>query len=369
MFEMDKKSTLYIVSFGMGPWIAGTFMMSVTEMIARKGYPISVVTTGLEKELTINLIKELKDNFDQILIIGYPPFVKDIIDFGHSVDLDWSKLNLKLMFAAEGFSEQWRDHILRKIGEKNPLNTSTNIYGTADAGIMGMETPVSILLRRALLKRGLIKEFFGETRQPTVVQYDPTQKFFETVGKELICTSNSGIPLIRYNLKDNGDILSFEQVKGAIESTGTTINKELNKYDSSDMNWQLPFVYVFGRSDFMVNFYGLNVFPEHIKAGLEDNIISNFVSGKFNMKTETDKRHNQKLLINIELQRGVELSKDLSKAILKSIVKNLIELNSEYNKLYKELGGAKASPTIKVFSYGHENFRIGAKLKWVNKPT
>ncbi len=365
MFDMDRKSTLYVVSFGMGTWIAGTFMTAVTEMISKKGYPILVITPGLEKDLLINLIKQMHEDFDQVLIIGYPPFVKDIIDSGSSLGVDWSKLNLKLMFAAEGFSEQWRDYMLKKTGASNPLKSSTNIYGTADAAIMGMETPLSILLRRVLLKKGKLKDFFGDNRQPTLVQYDPTQRFFEKVGSELVFTANSGIPLIRYNIHDNGNILTYSQVKTAIESTGTTISKELNKYDAKEFDWQIPFVYLFGRSNFMVNFYGLGVFPEHIKAGLEDSKVSNLVSGKFTMKTETDRFHNQKLIIHIELQPNTEPNKNIDKLILESLLVHLKELNSEFSKLFKELGPKKATPKIKTFPHGNEQFKVRAKHKWV----
>lgn len=365
MFDMDKKSTLYVVSFGMGAWIAGTFMTAVTEIISRKGYPILVITPGLEKDLLINLIKQVQDDFDQVLIIGYPPFVKDIIDSGDNLGIDWSKLNLKLMFAAEGFSEQWRDYIHKKIGSNNPLKTSTNIYGTADSAIMGMETPLSILLRRVLLKKNKINDFFGDSRQPTVVQYDPTQRFFEKIGNELVFTANSGIPLIRYNLHDNGDIITYEKVKTTLEENGTSIKKALNKYDSKDFDWKLPFLYLFGRSNFMVNFYGLGIFPEHIKAGLEDIRVSNLLSGKFNMKTETDKRHNQKLIINIELQRDTDPNKSIDKLVLESLLNHLKELNSEFNKLYKELGSKKATPIIKTFLYGNEQFKIKTKHKWI----
>ncbi len=117
----------------------------------------------------------------------------------------------------------------------------------------------------------------------------------------------------------------------------------------------------------MVNFYGLGIFPEHIKAGLEDIRVSNLLSGKFNMKTDTDRRHNQKLLINIELQRETEPNKNIEKLILESILKHLKDLNSEFNKLYKELGPKKATPILHLFNYGNEQFKIGAKHEWIKK--
>ena len=367
LFEMDKKSTLYVVSFGMGAWIAGTFMSSITQLISRKGYPVLVITPGLEKDLLIRLIKQLNTNFDQVLIIGYPPFVKDVLDSGKDHDLDWAKINMKLMFAAEGFSEKWRDYMLKKIGEKNPLKTTTNIYGTADAGIMGMETPLSILVRRVVVQSDKVKEFFGKTTLPTFVQYDPTTKYFEKVRNELVFTSNSGIPLIRYNIHDSGDIIDYNHVKEFLEGEGLSIDKELKKYQVEDFDWKLPFIYIFGRSDFMVNFYGLNVFPDHIKAGLEDSSVNNYVSGKFTMQTETNKRHNQKLILNIELQNNIEPNKQLEKQILKSILDNLVKLNSEFNKLYGDLGAKKSTPMINLFPYGNPQFKVGTKHRWVKK--
>lgn len=367
LFDMDKKSTLYVVSFGMGAWIAGSFMASVTQMVAKKGYPILVVTPGLEKELLITLIKQVKDNFDQVLIIGYPPFVKDILDSGEDNNLDWKKLNLKLMFAAEGFSETWRDYVLNKIGSKNPLKTATNIYGTADAAIMGMETPLSILLKRTLVEKNKLEEVLGSTRQPTIVQFDPTQRFFEKVGEELVFTSHSGLPLVRYNIHDTGDILNYNQAISTLRSLNVNVKDTLQKYNCKDFDWKLPFVYIYGRSDFTVNFYGLGIFPEHIKSGLEDIKVSNLVTGKFTIYTETDKKSNQKLLINIELQKEILTNKNIKKLISDSIVSHLKELNSEYNKLSKEIGALKSTPVIKLFPYSNEQFRIKAKHKWVKK--
>ena len=365
LFGMDKKSTLYVVSFGMGAWIAGSFMTSVTQLISRKGYPILVITPGLEKDLLIKMIKDLSPNFDQVLIIGYPPFVKDILDSGKTHNLDWKEINMKLMFAAEGFSEKWRDYMLRKIGEKNPLKTTTNIYGTADAGIMGMETPLSILLRKVLIKSGKVEQFFGQNRLPTIVQYDPTTKYFEKVQNELVFTSNSGIPLIKYNIHDHGNIIHYEQVKEAIEDNSIGMYKELKKYNVEDFDWKIPFVYIFGRTDFMVNFYGLNIFPEHIKSGLEDSRVSNYVSGKFTMQTLTNKKHNQKLILNIELQNNTEPNKHLKKQVSKSMLDNLTQRNSEFNKLYNDLGPKKATPEINLFPYGDSQFKVGIKHNWV----
>ncbi len=120
-FQMDKKSTLYIDAFAMGMWIAGTYMMMSTEWIAQKGFPITIATPGINKEEILRLVKNGCKNFEQILIIGYPPFIKDVIDTGIEQGIEWKKINIKFMFSGEAFTERWRDHLQKKTGFKNIL--------------------------------------------------------------------------------------------------------------------------------------------------------------------------------------------------------------------------------------------------------
>jgi phenylacetate-coenzyme A ligase PaaK-like adenylate-forming protein len=65
----------------------------------------------------------------------------------------------------------------------DPVSDMVSLYGTADAGVLGNETPKSALIRRFLAARpDLARELFGESRLPTLVQYDPTSRFFEVHG-------------------------------------------------------------------------------------------------------------------------------------------------------------------------------------------
>ena len=50
--------------------------------------------------------------------------------------------------AGENISEPWRDYILKRIGKEGRAEETCLIYGTADAGIMGHETPTTIAVRR-----------------------------------------------------------------------------------------------------------------------------------------------------------------------------------------------------------------------------
>jgi phenylacetate-CoA ligase len=65
------------------------------------------------------------------------------------------------------------------MGSENPCDDFASLYGTADAGVLGNETPLSICIRRFLARTpAAAKALFGESRLPTLVQYDPSSRLF-----------------------------------------------------------------------------------------------------------------------------------------------------------------------------------------------
>jgi phenylacetate-CoA ligase len=115
-FDIDKKSTLYIIGFPMGVWIGGVFTYQALQYIAERGnYDMSIITPGIHKEEIIKAIKNLGSHFDQIIIGSYGPFLKDVLDDGVEAGLDWKKHTIKCIFSAEGFSEEFREFVGQKI--------------------------------------------------------------------------------------------------------------------------------------------------------------------------------------------------------------------------------------------------------------
>jgi phenylacetate-CoA ligase len=366
IFHTDKLKTLYIVCFAMGTWISGPFVLACAEYLERKGYPILTVTPGLDRDVTYSLFKSLAPQFDQIIISGYPPYVKDILDDGESSGINWKKHKIKFLFAAEGFSEQWREYIHAKVGADEKLITSVNIYGSADAAILAHETPLTTAIRCMTADNpDRIYELFSENRLPTLAQYDPRLKYFEEVDGSLIFTTRSGIPLIRYSIGDHGGLYTFDEMDSKINHLSkNNLKALLQKESTADLLWKLPFVYVFGRSDFTVSLYGLLIYPEHIKYGLERKNLQKNLTGKFVMSIEYDNNNDQYLLIRVELCKGVKGSANLRKTVENEIVNGLKQVNSEYNRLLQSIK-RKAIPVIDLIENDNiEYFKKGAKQKW-----
>lgn len=368
IFQADKLSTLYLNCFSMGTWIAGPFVLACAEYISRKGYPVLTVTPGLDNDVIFTLFKNLASQFDQIVISGYPPYIKDILDMGREYDVDWKKYKIKFLFAAEGFSERWREYVHKKVGATNIFCDSINMYGTADAAIMSNETPLTTAIRRLIAdKPNLIKEFFGDSRLPTLTQYDPRLKFFEEENREIIFTTNSGIPLIRYNIGDTGGVYSFDAMEKKLSAVDVPLRAFMNKSKLSRYSWKLPFVYIFGRTDFTISFYGLLIYPENVKFGLENDELSRFITGKFVMSVEFDNKNDPYFLIRVELKRKIKPSESLSTKIQTMVVSGLKKINSEYSRLH-EVIKERATPVINLIENGNvDHFRPGTKQRWVKK--
>ena len=366
-FDLDKNSTLYIDCFAMGAWIGGLFTYEAIRLLAeRKKYKLSIYTPGIFKDEILKAVVNLGPKFDQIIIGGYPPFVKDVIDDGASLGINWGKYKLGFIFSAEGFTEEFREYIFNKAKIKDYYRRSLNHYGTADMGTMAHETPVCILIRKLALSNSRIyNKLFSFKRLPTFAQYFPELFFFEEIKGNLFCSGYSGLPLVRYDLKDLGGTYSWPQINKIFTSEKMILKDEIKKSGIKDTIWNLPFVYVYERSDFIVKLYGANIFPDTIRRALELEEFGEILTGKFTMITKYDKNLNQFLEINVELKRGARLSEKLRGLIQKKIVNMLLEENSEYKSNFKS-NPERQRPQLIFWEYEHPNyFKPGIKQKWV----
>ncbi len=59
----EDKSTLVIVCFGMGVWIGGLITYQAFELMGRRGYPISVITPGINKAEIIKALTDIAPHY------------------------------------------------------------------------------------------------------------------------------------------------------------------------------------------------------------------------------------------------------------------------------------------------------------------
>lgn len=360
-FHARQRSTLAIVCFALGNWVGGLFTTSCCWQLARKGYAMMVATPGNNKAEIFRVVKELAPQFDQTVLLGYPPFVKDVIDAGIAEGIDWAMYKPKLVFAGEVFSEEWRELLSQRIGSNAVCFDSASLYGTADGGVLGNETPYSIAIRRCLAKQpDLARALFGESRLPTLVQYDPCSRFFETHDNTLVVSAESSVPLVRYHIADKGGIISFADMQNFIKQHQLVLDLP-EDYQARN----LPFVYVFGRADFTVSYYGANIYPENVTVGLEKAELMQCLTGKFVLEVKELSNGDKVLHIAVELLPNVAKDEALIPVIANSICTELLRLNSEFAHYTPQ---EKQMPVVTLHDFADaEYFPLGVKHRYTRR--
>lgn len=329
-FNADRKTTLAVVCFALGNWVGGLFTTSCCWHLARKGYPLLVATPGNNKAEIFRVIRELAGHFEQTVLLGYPPFVKDVVDAGSAEGIDWAGYQTRMVFAGEVFSEEWRSLLCKRIGASQPEFASASLYGTADGGVLGNETPLSIAIRRWLAAHPeAAHSLFGESRLPTLVQYEPASRFFEVHEGTLLFSGENSLPLVRYHIADKGGLIEYSAMWEFLNSYGVQSLEELGLPVDFQLR-PLPFLFVFGRSDFTVSYYGANIYPENISVGLEQAEIMHWLTGKFVLETQETSAGDKFLHIIVEMLPGISTVEVDISLISASIQRELLRLNSEF---------------------------------------
>lgn len=364
-FHADTRRTLAVICFPLGTWVGGMYTTNCCRYLASKGYPITVVTPGNNKVEILRVVQELGALFEQVVLLGYPPFVKDVIDSGIAQGVEWQGYRIKFVLAGEVFSEEWRSLVGERVGANNSCYDFASLYGTADAGVLGNETPLSICIRRFFANNpDAARTLFGESRLPTLVQYDPISRFFEIQDGTLLFSGDNGVPLVRYHIADTGGIIPYEAMLKFLSDWGFDPIAILQQQGERGIH-SLPFVYVFGRSNFTVSYFGANIYPENVTVGLEQPAIEDWVTGKFVLQVQEDADKNRFLSVVVELAPGVEDSEEKQKAIASSIHSQLLRLNSEFaNYVPPEY----QMPQVSLAPMGDpEYFPIGVKHRYTRQ--
>jgi phenylacetate-CoA ligase len=355
-FGLAGKRTLGVVCFALGSWVGGMYTTFACRNLAAKGHPLTLVTPGNNRAEILRVVSALAPSFDELVLFGYPPFLKDVIDAGRADGLDWSRFRVHLVTAGEVFSEEWRTLVLERAGASDPARASASLYGTADGGVLANETPLSIRIRQFLARNPAVaRELFGESRLPTLCQYDPYERYFEQVDGEIVFSGDGTVPLLRYRILDRGGVIPFATMAAFLGDHG---------FDPAGVEpaRDLPFVYVFGRSGFALSFYGANVYPENVSVGLEQPQVARFVTGKFVMELRETAERDSVLKITVELAPDIGATPELGERVARSIRSELERLNSEFANYAP---AERRTPEIELLPLGHpEYFPIGVKHRY-----
>ncbi len=296
-YDVSDDEAFSINGFALSSWVTG---IQAGNASRRKTATINIGLNPPEIAQTIAdfykrySIKSTPGGFKKALIMSYPPTIKTILDILDEMKFnEWDNIEETIFVSGgDGFPESYREYIKNKTG-----GTLFSAYGSADTGIqVGIEAPDLIQLRGYLDKNPeLCRQFFGKDHPPMLFYYDPTHVYIEAVPaetgiNELILTPlyERRQPLIRYNIHDEGGV--FYNPKSELT--------DLLNLTQIELEYTLPIVYVYGRSDGSIAVFSAYVYPQQIQAAIFRNLAEEFCQ-HLHISSEYSENQKPQLVVDV----------------------------------------------------------------------
>jgi phenylacetate-CoA ligase len=352
--QRDIEPGLIVLNcWSAGPWATGIKF----SMLAEKNAVVKSI--GTNKENCIETLIKLGNNFEY-LIAGYPPFIKEILDYGDQNGINWADYKINILTGGEGFTEAWRGHIQERLGGWRILGKNErkyggvySAYGASDIDIgIAFETELSIMIRaKADINLDFRRKIFGENMPVFFGVYNPlvyhilmnekNELLFTTLNPEISSLK------IKYNLKDRGLIIPFSTVRKIIKDT--KFNKRLAKTITESL--KLPFIAIYGRSDGTVSLDGANIYPSDVQSAIFKSPHAKFINSfKIGNLDEQDKH---KFTVYLELSdsyKESQIDKSIIHHFKELIMQNLLIENKDYKESWQN-NPKILEPSVKLFEY------------------
>ena len=336
--------------FALGPWATG---MNVS---------MSLVDVGILKSIGPDQ-KKLENSLElfgpeyRYLIFGYPPFIKSFVD---TTELDLTKYRMDLIVGGEGISEPLRTHLLQY------FQTVISSYGASDLEInIGVETDLTINVRRLCMKdRELSQTLFGREMPPMIFQYNALDYIIETTPTgELIFTigrQTSAAPKLRYNLHDLGGVMTHAELREKLASHGIDIS------ELAELQSRFPILFVYGRSDLTVPFYGAKVYPTDLEEIINADMSLVKQINSFQISSYEDEAINRRLKIRLETVKNLPGQLAPTEELHQTMFEGLCRVNQDFREVTKMFDRSCVELEIYEFETGPFKGRdIRVKNKYV----
>ena len=305
--------------FALGPWATG---MNVSMSLVDVGILKSI---GPDQKKLENSLELFGTNY-RYLIFGYPPFIKSFVD---TTQLDLKKYRMDLIVGGEGISEPLRTHLLQY------FQTVISSYGASDLEInIGVETELTINLRRSCMKdRKLSQILFGREVPPMIFQYNALDYIIETTPDgEIVFTigrQTSAAPKLRYNLHDLGGAMTHAELREKLASHGIDI------FQLAGPQSRFPILFVYGRSDLTVPFYGAKVYPTDLEEIINADLNLVRQINSFQISSYEDEAINRRLKIRLETVKNLPSPLAATEQLHQTMFEGLCRVNQDFREVTK----------------------------------
>jgi len=269
---------------------------------------MAVANAGVNADVALGIIKALAGDFEQLIVVSQPPFVKHLLEQGLEQGVDWRRLRTSVVAGGEGFVESWRTYVSGLVGIADPDRPEgTYVASSMGAGELGLnlfhEIPESIrIIRRAYRDPVFRTELVGSetATTPHFFVYYPMRSFIESIpldgwpGGELAVSHTAldlPMPLFRYRTGDLVRLIPYRRLEEVLARLAP---------DLALPGLRLPCAAVFGRRDGL-ELGRSRVTIEMLKEALFlDGEVASAVTGFFRAGTDGAKT----LTMEVQLRAG-----------------------------------------------------------------
>ncbi|MGD9948197.1 MAG: hypothetical protein AB7U29_06910 [Desulfobulbus sp.] len=308
IFHTSRKKTLFINSLPMG---------------VRVPTSLPVADTSVRWDMALAIFRQFSSEFDQIIILSDPHFLKKILEEGVEQGIDWKRENVHLITGEDWMPETFRSYLGSLLGtdwERMDRGVIGGTMGVAELDLnLFHESQDSIRIQRAALADSQLRyALYGQgcDVQPTLFHYYPHRTFLEVSASgdgspELVVSMLSDallIPLMRYNVNDIARLYSYNELKTILHDCG---------YGHLCPELKLPLVAIGGRKNRALVIGNTSLAPEAVKQGIyADFSAAALTTGYFRLSVQESC-----FLIEIQLRRGVVSSPLQERALRDAIEK------------------------------------------------
>jgi phenylacetate-CoA ligase len=221
-FDVKSRKTLAINCLPMG--------------VAVSSHCMTVATTSVREDMAVALVKTFGGDYDQIVLIGDPLFLKRFTDHAQEQSVDWSRHHVGVVVGEETFGDHFRAYIGGCLGLEPDRPGGGHImssFGVAELGLhLCFETAATAAIARAMRSSpSLAEDLVGSPGaggwRPTVLEFDPQRTFIEVLdpdqdgyGKIAISMLDPSrqVPLLRYQTGDVARLLDRDRVAAVLRS-------------------------------------------------------------------------------------------------------------------------------------------------------
>jgi phenylacetate-CoA ligase len=334
-FAIHEKKTLAVVGLALGSWIGGDhFSWLLKSLAINTPYPFAVFAPGNKHDEIIAVLRSASRFVDQFILACCPSAIGHLILRAEQAGTPLPLGKMRFLVIGEPFPETLRANLeaRAKIPPSEALMLS--IYGSADTGVLGFESPASIALRKLAQAEPAIAEELGLGRViPHFFHQADPETYLETVQGELCVTKWQGIPLVRYNLHDSARLYDWHEITARFPAWAErhpALAPMLQRLGQFQLALPLPgLVAITGRADSCLILCGTNITEAMFDTAVRSADLATFLTGPYQARLLLENGR-QRLALSLEYHAQKGTREEVVETIYPKLIEALGRVQPEF---------------------------------------